>query len=205
MLRLALFAFALVSMLIRFSRRSPIHGEARPSRSSSHHAEQDPVGGLRSPRKDRGGRSPERAWSGAEGDGGRRRARGGRVRRGLLRAGGRRHPQRRRQTACGLPELRSETDRTPQGDSMWGGAVRGGRAGLRSFAQRPRKRARSVRNATTSPARGARAETRSGYAARAPTTGGAGCERPWRERPCLGSCDLQPREQGHEHRQRHKG
>lgn len=121
MLRLVLFAFALVSMLIRFSRRSPIHGEARPSRSSSHHAEQDPVGGLRSPRKDRGGRSPERAWSGAEGDGGRRRARGGRVRRGLLRAGGRRHPQRRRQTACGLPELRSETDRTPQGDSMWAG------------------------------------------------------------------------------------
>ena len=204
MLRLALFAFALVSMLIRFSRRSPIHGEARPSRSSSHHAEQDPVGGLRSPRKDREGVA--RSGLGAV----RRVTAAGGAPVGAAfgvdfcapAGGGTRSGGGRPLAAA---ELRSETDRTPQGDSMWGGAVRGGRAGLRSFAQRPRKRARSVRNATTSPARGARAETRSGYAARAPTTGGAGCERPWRERPCLGSCDLQPREQGHEHRQRHKG
>lgn len=67
-------------------------------------AEQDPGGGLRSPRKDRGGRSPERAWSGAEGDSGTLAPVAAEADR--LRAAG----------------AWSKTDRAPLCDLMWAGS-----------------------------------------------------------------------------------
>lgn len=76
-------------------------------------AEQDPGGGLRSPRKDRGGRSPERAWSGAEGD----------CAAGTRSCGGR--------PLAGCRSVEQDGPGAAVGFDV-GGVFRGGRAGLRN-------------------------------------------------------------------------
>ena len=76
-------------------------------------AEQDPGGGLRSPRKDRGGRSPERAWSGAEGD----------CAAGTRSCGGR--------PLAGCQSVEQDGPGAAVGFDV-GGVFRGGRAGLRN-------------------------------------------------------------------------